>query len=234
MIEIELTRRPKNPIIIEGFPGFGLVGTITTEYLIAHLKTELIGKFWLEDMPAAVAIHQGKLIPPIEIHYSKRYNLVIVHALASPNGMEWKMADMMGELVSELKAKEIISLEGIAGDGESNDTYFYSTRAKPTEKLKSVAKPIEESIVLGVTGALLLKEKKTPINAFFVETASNLPDSKAAASMVKLLDKYLGLDVDPKPLLKTAKEFEKKLKGIMENSKKATEERDSKRLDYFG
>ena len=219
---------------MEGFPGFGLIGTITTEFLIAHLDTELIGKFWFEEMPAAVAIHKGKLVPPIEVHYCKKHNIVIVHALASPNGLEWKMADLMSELANTLKAKEIVSLEGIAGEEGGDESYFYTTRAKNTDKLKSVAKPIEESIVLGVTGALLLKEKKTPISAFFVETESNLPDSKASANMVKILDKYLGINVDPKPLLKTAKEFEEKLKSIMENSKKAVEEKDTKRLDYFG
>ncbi len=234
VIEIELTKRPKNPTIIEGFPGFGLVGTITTEYLIAHLDTEMIGKFWFEEMPAAVAIHEGKLVPPIEVHYCKKHNLVIVHALASPNGMEWKMADLMSDLAAELKAKEIVSLEGIAGESESGEKYYFTASAKSKDKLKAVAKPIKESIVLGVTGALLLKEKKTPMSAFFVETASNLPDSRAAAEMVKLLDKYLGLNVDPKPLLKTAKEFEEKLKGILENSKKVTDENKGQRLDYFG
>ena len=233
VILIELTKKPKNPTIIEGFPGFGLVGTITTEYLISHLETERIGKFWFEDMPAAVAIHDGKLIPPLELHYNKKHNLVIIHALSAPSGIEWKMADVMMKVFDELKAKEIISLEGIAGDS-GNPKSFYFTTGKDEKKLKEVAKPVSESIILGVTGALLLKEKSRPINAFFVETPSNIPDSKAAAKMVELLDKYLGLDVDPKPLLKTAKEFEKKLKGIMEQGKKASDERDKKKLDYFG
>ncbi|MBW2989975.1 PAC2 family protein, partial [Candidatus Woesearchaeota archaeon] len=42
-MQIKLWKKPKNPIIIEGFPGFGLVGTIASEFLIDHLKTELIG-----------------------------------------------------------------------------------------------------------------------------------------------------------------------------------------------
>lgn len=229
---MELTKKPKNATIIEGFPGFGLVGTITTEFLINHLGTELIGKFWFEEMPAAVAIHGGKLIPPIEVHYSKKYNLVIVHALAAPPGIEWKMSDLIMKFADDLNAKEIISLEGVGGQSKQNNVYYYSTRA--TAKLKEIADPISESIILGVTGALLLKEKETPINAFFVETQSNLPDSKAAAKMIGLLDKYLGLNVDPKPLLQTAKEFEDKLKSIMQQGQKATETADKKRLDYFG
>ena len=70
--EVKLTKTPKNPIIIEGFPGFGLVATISTEYLINHLKTEVIGRFWLEDLPATIAIHDSKVINPIEIHYNEK------------------------------------------------------------------------------------------------------------------------------------------------------------------
>ena len=42
-MEIKLTKKPQNPTLIEGFPGFGLIGTITTEFLIEHLKAEKIG-----------------------------------------------------------------------------------------------------------------------------------------------------------------------------------------------
>lgn len=234
MINIELTKKPKSPLIIQGFPGFGLVGTIATEFLINHLETEIIGKFWFEEMPAAVAIHKGKLVPPIEVHYNKKNNLLIVHALAAPVGIEWKMSDLIMKLADELKSKEIISLEGIGAESDTNKTYYYSTKTSNLTKLKSVAEPINESIILGVTGALLLKEKDVPISAFFVETASNFPDSKAAAKMITLLDKYLGLNVDPKPLLKTAKDFEEKLKGILNQSKKALDESKEKRQDYFG
>ncbi len=45
-MEYEITVKPKSPIILEGFPGYGLVGTIVTEFLIKHLnllkKGELI------------------------------------------------------------------------------------------------------------------------------------------------------------------------------------------------
>ena len=66
-MKIKLIKKPKNPIIMEGFPGFGLVGTIACEFLIDHLNTELIGKVLLEDEPAIVAIHKGKIIEPLSI-----------------------------------------------------------------------------------------------------------------------------------------------------------------------
>ena len=55
-MQIKLTKKPKNCILIEGFPGFGLVGTIAGEFLLEHLQTEQIGKIIFDEMPIMVAI----------------------------------------------------------------------------------------------------------------------------------------------------------------------------------
>jgi len=70
MVELELWKKPKGATIIEGFPGYGLVGPITTEFLIDHLKTEQIGQFVSNELPATVAVHEGKVIHPMAVHYS--------------------------------------------------------------------------------------------------------------------------------------------------------------------
>ncbi len=244
---LELNKKPKGCTIVEGFPGLGLIGSITTEFLINHLKTEKIGTFWFEDMPAAIAIHKGKLVPPIELHYNKTHNLVILHALTAPTGSEWKISDLVMRLARELKAKEILSLEGVGnqklleeGKGKivqskaKPKTYFFTNEDSNIPKLKEIAKPLKESIIMGVTGALLIKEKDIPTSALFIETSSSLPDSKASAEMIKSLNKYLGMKVNPKPLLKTAEEFEAKFKQILDNHKEATELKAEKHPNYFG
>ena len=45
---------------------------------------------------------------------------------------------------------------------------------------------------MGVSGALLLKAE-VPLSCFFAETHSSLPDSRAAAKIIEVLDKYLYL-----------------------------------------
>ena len=42
-MEYILNQKPKNPVIIQGFPSFGLVGTIATGFLIDHLAAKPIG-----------------------------------------------------------------------------------------------------------------------------------------------------------------------------------------------
>ena len=91
-----------------------------------------------------------------------------------------------------------------------------------------------EGIIVGVTGALLAKQSSVPIIALFAEAKSNMPDSKAAAEIIKALDAYTGLQVDTGPLLKQAKMFEQKLKGIVSKTKQAEEISTNKKLSYVG
>jgi len=219
----------KGCIIIEGFPGFGLVGTIASEYLIEHLKTKQVGEFEFDELPATIAIHQSKIVNPMALHYSEKYNLLILHTILNIKGFEWQAAREVDALAKKFKTKEIISLEGVNALVPDEDKVFYFGE----KKFGSLgAEELKESVIVGVTAALLLRNKK--VNCLFAPTASALPDSKAAASLIKMLDKYLGLEVDTAPLLEQAKVFEEKLKGIMTQTQKTTEEADKKNLSYLG
>lgn len=237
-MELKVTKKPKNPILIVGFPGFGLVGTISTEFLIEHLETEQIGRLATDELPAIVAIHQNKVVDPLGIFYSKKYNIVILHAISALKGIEWKLADAIEKIVKDFGVKEIISLEGVgSGDGSVKDSrVFYYTKGIKRKKVleKTGIVPLKEGIIMGVTGALLLKIENKPVSCFFAETATDMPDSKAAAKIITALDKYLGLKVDTKPLLEQAEKFEDKLKSVLTKSKEAEEMSEAKRMSYVG
>ncbi len=237
-MELILTKKPKNVTIIEGFPGFGLIGTIATEFLLEHLETEKIGLVEMEEVPAMIAIHQNKVIEPISIHYSKKFNIVLIHAINVGKDLAWRLADVVRELAETLSAKEILSLEGVGSPTAEEDggrVFYYSTiNGEVKKKLSNIAAPLQEGIIVGVTGALLARHVKIPIVALFAEARSGLPDSKAAAHIIEALDAYAGLDVDPKPLLKQAEVFEKKLRGIIDKSKKAEKIEEEKHLSYVG
>jgi len=236
-MKIKLIKKPKRPVIIEGFPGFGLVGTIACEFLVDHLNTELIGKVLLEDEPAMVAIHKGKIIEPLSISYNKKYNVMIIHSISATPGSEWKISDIIISIAKELNAKEIISLESVSSPNiiGKPKTFYYSNDKKREKIFKSFKlNPLKEGIIMGVSSALLLKVDKIPMSCIFAETHTTLPDSKAAAEIIKVLDMYLNLKVDYKPLLETAKQFEKKLKEILQQSKQTIENREKKALSYVG
>ena len=214
-----------------------MVGTIASEFLIDHLKTEQIGKILFNDLPAVVAIHENKVVEPLGIFYNSKYNIVILHAVTAAMRHEWELAESVGKLASSLSAKEIISLEGVGSGQESEGTrVFYYVSNDKNAKLfqKAGIDALKEGIIIGVTGAILLRVEKIPISCIFAETHSNLPDSKAAAKIIEALDKYLGMDIDYKPLLEQAQKFEEKLKTILQKSQEAQEISDKKKLSYLG
>ncbi len=235
-MELKLTKRPKNPTIIEGFPGFGLVGTIATEFLMDHLDFEPIGQVWMEEMQPIAAIHEGKVVEPLGLFYNKKYNLMIIHGITAVENMEWKIADIVLDIAKQLNAKEMISLEGVASPtmNEEPKSFFFSNDKTNKKRWEKVTKELKEGIIVGVTGAIILRAKKQKISCIFADTHSKLPDSKAAAKVVEVLDKYLGLKIDYKPLLKQAEQFEEKLKGLLSKSHKVTEEQLKKKMSYVG
>ncbi|MBT7903114.1 proteasome assembly chaperone family protein [Candidatus Woesearchaeota archaeon] len=237
-MNIVLKKKPKNPVIIEGFPGFGLVGTITTEFLIHELKAKQIGAIHANELPPLVAIHDGELVQPIGIYYAEKQNFVILHIMTNIKGLEWEISQVLMKLAKDLGATEILSLEGVGTQAmqDSTNAYFYANQKKNANKFQKIGmKPLKEGIILGVTSTLLLQaESKPSLSCIFVETHSNLPDSKAAAKAVEVIDKYYGLKIDYKPLLEQAHKFEEKIKGVMEKGMVAQEESQKKNLSYLG
>ena len=236
-MQIKLSKKPKNCKLVEGFPGFGLVGTIASEFLLDHLKFEQIGKIIFDDIPATIAIHQGKVVEPLGVFYNKEYCLILLHAITASSGIEWKLSDIVVELVKQLNIREIICLEGVGSSEETTASrvFYYSNNEKNKNKFEKIkVEQLKEGIIIGVTGAVLIRTEKVPISCIFAETHSSLPDSKAAAKIIEVLDKYLGLKVDYKPLLVQAEKFEDKLRGLLTESQNAQQLSEKKRLSYVG
>ena len=191
-MKLILEKKPKSPTVIEGFPGFGLVGTITVEFLIKHLNAKLIGRVRSEDMLPMAAVHESKVVEPIGIFYDSKENIILIHALSGIKGLEWDLADIISKLCKELKAKEIISIEGVGSIEANLDAYYFTQNPKKKKDFEKVGlKELKEGLIIGVTGALLLKNKD--VNGIFIESNIGFADSKAAAKAIEVLDKYLGL-----------------------------------------
>ena len=234
MVEIKLTKRPKDATIIEGFPGLGFIGSITTEFLVEHLKAEKIGKIEFTEQMPVVAIHNSKVVEPFGIFYSKKFNLIILHAINPVNNIEWKITDAIEKLSAMVGAKEIISIEGVASENKTTNAFYYSKKFnKDFDKIN--IQPLKEGIVMGVTASIILRDT-LPSSCIFVETHSQLPDSRAAAKVIETLDKYLNLSVDFKPLLQKAEEFEAKLKTLMQQKNMAVDDKKAREeeLNYLG
>ncbi|MBI2507454.1 proteasome assembly chaperone family protein [Candidatus Woesearchaeota archaeon] len=222
-MKIHLHEKPQNVRLVLGFPGFGLVGTIATKFLIEHLDVKKIGEIESNKLLPLAAIHKNKLIGPLDLFYNKKFNIVIMQTLSELAGSEWHITEVIDELARTLNAKEIIILEGLptndAKDTKgSMKTYFYSSNnLKAGEKLGLPV--LQEGVMMGVTATVMLRVEDVPISVILAESPSKFPDSEAAARTIQALDKYWNMDIDYKPLMKAAKSFEVMLKELMEKVK---------------
>jgi uncharacterized protein len=229
-MRLKLDTKITGPTIIVGFPGLGLVGPIVIEFLTDHLKTQRVGTFSYDELPPTVVIHKGTLVHPMCVHYSKEKNLLLFYTLLNPAGNEWKLAAEVARIASEMKAKQVIAIDAAnAMDGDENAVFAFNDPAL----LSLGAKPMNESVIGGTTGALLVELPST--KCVFASAQQQIQDAKAAAGVVKLLSKHLSLGVDEHPLLEQAAQFETKLKSLIEQGKKLMQAKeDGKDLGYLG
>jgi len=234
-MEIQLFEKPKkNATIIEGFPGFGLVSTISTEFLIEHLNAKPIGRIVSKKISPLIAIHKGNIIEPVGVFYAEKENIVIVRAISPLKDLEWELTECIIKLFKDIKAKELISIEGISSDGKppEPEAFYYTQNKKRADKFHSIrVNKLDEGIIMGVTASLLTKMPETTF--IFSEAYADLPDSRAAAKIIEVLDNYLKLKLDYKPLLKKARSFESQIKEILTKGMQASKEK-IKKESYFG
>lgn len=240
-MKLELEQKPQNVRLVLGFPGFGLVGTIATKFLIEHLNVERIGCVESDRLLPLAAIHKTKLIGPLDLFYCKKFNIVILQTLSELAGFEWKMSEVIEELARQLNVKEIVILEGLPSNKTKGamKTYFYSeNNLKMGEKLGLVN--LQEGVMMGVTAAIMLRMKEVPVSTILAESPSKFPDSEAAAKAIQTLDKYWGINIDYKPLMKAAQNFENMLRQMMAKVQaqqlqgSLKQSRRSSDLDYIG
>jgi len=236
-MELILNEKPKRPTIIEGFPGVGYVGTITVEYMINHLDAKPIGLIFDENIPPVAMLYKDQTRRLMEIYYAKKENIVFIHAITGIKGMEWDVADTILELAKTLNAKEIISLEGVVSpiDDQLSRVFVRSNDTKAEKEfIKMGVEKLENGAVTGVTGALMLKAEHVNSTFLFAETSTGTPDSRSSAELIKYLDTYLGLKIDPKPLIKQAEAFEIKLKELVKLSLDGNKTKEKDNLNYLG
>lgn len=235
-MDIDFFKDIKNPLIIEGFPGYGLVSTIAMEFLISHLNTEVVGKVRSEKLPPMVAIHDGKMIEPIVIYHNPEFNILFVYSMLNPKGIEWELGNLVFDIAKRTEARGILSIEGINHVTETGDKVFMFCNNPDMEKKledQGVEK-LREGIIMGVTSIVLTNDRKKLVDCIFVESMTEVPDSLGAARVVEILDKVIGFNIDTKPLVETAKIFEEKLKKIMEHTQAVAKRHKEEDLNYVG
>ncbi len=207
----------KNPKIICGYQGFGLVGALTLNNLIENLDFEQVGSSELRLAPPMLTIKEGRMLKPLSILHNKESNIIAISILAPSQGMEWAVADLIERIYKDLGASEIVVADGIAAKDES-DLFYISNYCKSNvcKKIESYATSLQNAVVGGTTAALLMKGLDVLCFLGNLKAGKqSISPASSAANVTRGINNYLGMDIEIKNLEELGEKMEQELEQFL-------------------
>lgn len=221
--EVSVVEREKadlrEPLVIAGFAGPGLVGGIAMMHLIQELGLRDIAHVKSRHMPPAVVFIDGMLRHPFRIYANDTGDLVaIVSEMPLPSDSAMPLASALLDWAETKGVKEVAVLEGVPVSGLPSERKSYCA-AEP-EKVSACKEHgiemINSGLITGIAGSILnecLTRKITGV-VFLTPANATMPDPQGAAVLIDALNRVYGLDVDTTALVERAEEIRKKLEEV--------------------
>ena len=257
--------RPKlrDPILVEGLPGFGQVGRLVAEHLVKELKGKKFAELYSPHFPPQVMITPEGKVDMITNNFfaitlkGKRDLLIVVgEAQAATITGQYEICTKILDVAQEFKVKDVITIGGYATGKLLKDPKVYGAGtgdnvikefSKYNVSFKSAPGEIRGGIV-GASGLLVGLAGLRGMNSVCLmgETPGHplLIDAKGAEAVIHVLEKYIKIEIPMGELDKRAKELEKFRVGLErmmrkmvkkeEETEKTTEQEEEERTKYIG
>jgi uncharacterized protein len=229
IIQVILEKEPtvKSPILIEGFPGIGLVGNIASQYIVNELKMTYLGAMSSRYFPPLAVLLGGVVNMPVRIYEDAAKGLVIltadipVHPLAS-----YEIGKEIVSFAQSLGALEMVCLAGITVMGEEHRVFGAVSRQDLLDKIKDKAEIFEMGTITGITGSIMneCRIKNLPAICLLGETASTEPDPRAAIATIETLNKIYDLGISTAKLSEQTEQIEVQMAQLAQQMKGASPE----------
>ena len=232
---------PKSAVLIEGLPGLGMVGKIATEYLVKQLGARRIAELYSPHFAYYVMVNkQGsvRLLRSV-FHYWKnekgKKDLLMLTGDSQAQTIEgqYEVADAILDFAHKKNVKLVVTIGGFRREVKDEPQILVCATSPGLldRALEAGAKdsPSGHPIV-GTAGLLtgLAKFRKMDAICLLVETPGYLSDPGAAKSVLKVLKKMLGFNLDlsglDKEILKS-EHIEERMKRIEEERRISAERR---------
>jgi uncharacterized protein (TIGR00162 family) len=230
----------KNPILIEGLPGLGMVGRIAVRYLAKQLAAERLAFLYSPHFPYYVVVNKkgdARLLRG-EFRFwrntTSESDVVFLSGDSQAQTIEgqYEVADAILEFCNVHGVKTIVSLGGFRVETENTPKVMAAATAQVLlDKAVEAGAEISKAgnPIVGTAGLLLGMAHFKNIEALCLlsETRGYLPDPRSAKSMLAVLVKLLGLHAD---LAGLDKEIEKaeQIVARMQQIEKRREEQQQK------
>jgi len=217
----------KNPLLIEGFPGIGLVGNIASQYIVNELKMTYLGAMSSRYFPPLAVLLGGVVNMPVRVYEDAGKGLVVltadipVHPLAS-----YEIGKEIVSWAESINVREMICLAGITVMDDQHRVFGAVSKKDLLDRIKDKAEIFEMGTITGITGSIMneCRIKNLPAVCLLGETASAEPDPRAAIATIETLNKIYDLGVSTAKLTEQADEIEVQMAQLAQQMKGVTTE----------
>ncbi len=237
--------RLKNPILIVGLPGIGLIGRVAVKYMIDKLKAKHIATLYSNHFPPQVLMMNDGTMKLFENHFylyrgKKRDILFLVGDIQPTTSIgQFEVADEIVKFMVKYRVKEVITIGGFSTGKLDNPGRIFgvvtSKSFKKDLKKLGIVFGVAQGSIVGMAGILPALASREGIKGICLlgETHGGFVDAGAAEKIVNILSKYIGFKIDMSELKKAAAEGEEIIKKIEEEIKKEISKQSGKELTYI-
>ncbi|MFW6040816.1 MAG: proteasome assembly chaperone family protein [Thermoplasmatota archaeon] len=218
---------PDVKILVAGFPGPGLIGGIASEQLINSLEMEQVASLECDQFPPTAVVFDGIPRRPVRFFYGKGF-LLVKSDIVIPSELTIPLADKIVDWCLKRGVEDIIIFDGIPKREEKERTKVWgvlSSHAAESEAEKLNVEIIKKGAISGISSSLILRahEKHLKAVGMFAEGNQNIPDPRAAATLLDKFANYKGLEINTHSLVESAEKLEEQYSKLVEKTKETQE-----------
>lgn len=214
----------ENLVVLLGFPGSGLVGSIALAHMIDELKFDHIGNITSKYFPPLAMMVDGIVNAPMRIFQKDQYILIISDVPIHPM-ICYEVGNGILEWLSAFPVSKVVVVAGIVTNDVEKRVFGVATEKTGLEMISDKTEILPMGSITGIAGTVLTECKVNGTLAIGLMGESvNAPDPRAAASVMTVLNELFGFGVSIDPLIEQATEIEASLQQMAEQVEQAEQQ----------
>jgi uncharacterized protein len=209
----------KNPVILEGFPGIGLVGNIVATQIVSELKMKQIGTIESRLFPPITVLYDGIAYAPVRVYEDPQNDFIVILSdiLIHPM-IAYDIGKTVINWAQSLNARLNIAIAGIATMREQRSVYAAATGAEQLNLVKDKAETLVTGSISGIAGSIMNEShvSKLPALCLLGETQGPTPDPRAAARVIDVVSDLMKVSISTQKLVEEADQIETELHKLAE------------------
>ncbi|MEM2107742.1 MAG: PAC2 family protein [Candidatus Bathyarchaeia archaeon] len=200
---------PSNAVLVEGFPGLGLVGKIAIRYLIKQLKAQKFAHLYSPHFPYFALVNKKGNVRLLRGSFyfwkneSGQNDLILFTGDSQAQTIEgqYDIAGRMLDFAQKYAVKTIVTIGGYRMEAKGKPRVFaVATSQELLDKALQAGAIVSSSgsPIVGTAGLILGLARFKNIGALCLlgETRGYLPDPLSARSVLEVLNKIFNFNVD--------------------------------------